>query len=76
LNQFSGSHDGPEIELSAPNQSELAAKEFMEGGGTRVEFALDSPFIEQQAAEPQGSIAQFLHTFYVTHSGGCNASIV
>lgn len=52
MNQFSGSHDGPEIELSAPNQSELAAKEFMEGGGTRVEFALDSPFIELRAAEP------------------------
>jgi len=61
LNQFSGSHDGPEIELSAPNQSELAAKEFMEGGGTRVEFALDSPFIEQQAAEPQEGRSNFSH---------------
>src|SRR5262249_18377466 len=43
----------PEIELSALNQSGLAVKEFIEGGGTRVEFALDSPFIERQAAEPR-----------------------
>ena len=43
----------PEIELSVLNQSGLAAKEFMDGGGTGVEFALDSPFIEQQGAEPQ-----------------------
>src|SRR5262245_10207154 len=42
----------PEIELSVLNQSGLAAKEFMDGGGTGVEFALDSPFIELQAAEP------------------------
>ena len=59
MNQFSGSHDGPEIELSAPNQSELAAKEFMEGGGTRVEFALDSPFIELRAAEPREGVVIF-----------------
>src|SRR5215472_4131856 len=43
----------PEIELSALNQSGLAAKEFIEAGGTRVEFALDSPFIELRAAEPR-----------------------
>src|SRR5262249_45375806 len=42
----------PEIELSVLNQSGLAAKEFMDGGGTGVEFALDSPFIELGAAEP------------------------
>ena len=42
----------PEIELSVLNQSGLAAKEFMDGGGTGVEFALDSPFIELRAAEP------------------------
>ena len=46
----------PEIELSALNQSGLAAKEFIEAGGTRVEFALDSPFIEQLAAEPRGEV--------------------
>jgi hypothetical protein len=33
----------PEIELSALSQSGLAAKEFMDDGGTGVEFALDSP---------------------------------
>src|SRR5262249_6091315 len=44
----------PEIELSVLNQSGLAAKEFMDGGGTGVEFALDSPFIELPAAEPLG----------------------
>src|SRR5262245_14723548 len=44
----------PEIELSVLNQSWLAAKEVMDGGGTGVEFALDSPFIELLAAEPQG----------------------
>jgi hypothetical protein len=32
----------PEIELSALSQSGLAAKEFIEDGGTGVEFALDS----------------------------------
>jgi len=57
------------MELSALNQSELAAKEFLERGGTRVEFALDSPFIELRAAEPQESIAQFLHIFYAASSG-------
>ena len=61
----------PEIELSVLNQSGLAAKEFMDGGGTGVEFALDSPFIEQRAAEPpEMSKLQWTSWKLVLHQSG------